>query len=481
MKKSFLYLTVLIVSISSSFGQSFADFIEYVNSLPEEEKIPVVDSFMTAVEPLGFPYLTGDTANFIFRGEATNIRIAGDFNGWDPGLYYMANVSGTDFFYRSKTFEMNARLDYKYVVNGSSWILDPLNPNTCTGGFGPNSELAMPAYVQPWEIESYPGTPEGTIIQDQLSSSNTGSIFQLKIYLPPGYDEDLPGGYPTVYFQDGFEYISLGYADNVLDNLIDSSLCSPVIGVFVRPNNRNEEYAGSLRNPYRLFFVEELVPFIDENYNTIRNSRGRALLGDSFGGNISALISYNHPDAFGNCGLHSGAFWPNDFEAFHLIVEGETKAIRWSSVWGTYEGLWENMRAFRDSLTTSGYEFKWLELPEGHSWGLWRATIDEMVPYFFPPQFMGTGKLLPRTGQEQIQCYPNPASDYCTCTVNMSSQANASVSIYTVSGQKVSGNTVSLNAGEQTINVDIKDLSPGVYQLTIETGKKMFSERVVVF
>jgi enterochelin esterase family protein len=479
MKKSLLTLAGLIFIFISVNSQSFSGFIEYVNSLPEEDRTAVIDSFMTATEPLGFPYLTGDSANFIYRGEVTNVRIAGDFNGWDPGFYYMANISGTDFFYRSRTFELNARLDYKYVINGSTWILDPLNPNTCSGGFGPNSELAMPAYVQPWEIESYTGTPEGTIIEDQIASSNTGSTFHLQIYLPAGYNENLPGGYPVVYFQDGHEYISLGFADNVLDNLIDSNLCSPVIAVFVRPNNRNEEYAGSLRNQYRLFFAEELVPYIDENYNTIREARGRAVLGDSFGGNISALISYNHPEIFGNCGLHSGAFWPNEFEAFYLIVQGDAKPIRWSSVWGTYEGLWESMRAFRDSLLTFGYEFTWLELPEGHSWGLWRATIDEMVPFFFPPEFMETGELVkPEKGK--ILCHPNPAEDYITCVFNLSSFSHTTLKLYSISGQKVYQASSTLNKGEQRIDVDLSNLLPGIYFVDIIAGKERYTERLVV-
>jgi enterochelin esterase family protein len=480
MKKMFLALVIFLMAISSSSAQRFADFIEYVNSLPAEERTPVIDSFMTAVEPAGFPYLTGDSANFIYRGDVANVRIAGDFNGWDPGFYFLANVSGTDFFYRSVVFELNARLDYKYVINNTEWILDPLNPNTCAGGYGPNSELAMPAYVQPWEIEEYPATPKGTIIEDQIASSHTNGTFQLRIYLPNGYDENLPGGYPVVYFQDGHEYISLGYADNVLDNMIDSGMCAPVIGVFVRPNNRNEEYAFSLRDKYRLFFVEELVPYIDSEYNTIADPRGRAVLGDSFGGNISALISYNHPDIFGNCGLHSGAFWPNDYEAYHLITEGEVKLIRWASVWGTYEGLWENMRALRDHLEENGYDLQWQELPEGHSWGLWRATIDELVPYFFPPGFMGIAEeSIP--GIFSFEVYPNPSHGKISCRLNATGPVMATLRLVSMSGHIVHETISSFENGTQIIEFELSGLSSGIYLLIIDTGDFRYSEEVLFF
>jgi len=413
MKIKTCIVSLLITLITPVQSQSFQSFINYLNSIPEDERMAAVDSFMTAAAPYGFPYIAGDTASFIYRGNVTSAMVAGDINGWNPNSTLMTGVAGTDFHYFSKDFEANARLDYKYVVNGSNWILDPLNPNTCSGGFGPNSELAMPGYVQPWEIRPYPGTPQGTVMTDQISSSHTGSTFQLKIYLPVDYDENLPGGYPALYFQDGYEYISLGYADNVLDNLIDSSLCSPVIGVFVRPNDRNEEYAYDLREEYQQFFAYELLPYIDGKYNTIPQARARALIGDSFGGNISALIAYNHADLFGNCGLHSGAFWPNDYEAYLLITQGEVKPIRWVSIWGTYEGLWENMRNFRDFLIDNDYDLTWRELPEGHSWGLWRATIDEMVPYFFPPDFMGTVEM-PYGNEDIFQIYPNPAGDHIT-------------------------------------------------------------------
>ena len=57
----------------------------------------------------------------------------------------MTRIGGTDFFYYSKHFELNARLDYKFVADGS-WILDPENPHKVYGGYGPNSELAMPPF-----------------------------------------------------------------------------------------------------------------------------------------------------------------------------------------------------------------------------------------------------------------------------------------------------------------------------------------------
>ncbi|MGB5530296.1 MAG: alpha/beta hydrolase-fold protein, partial [Ignavibacteriaceae bacterium] len=327
----------------------------------------------------------------------------------------------------------------KFVLNGSTWILDPENPNTCQGGYGPNSELSMPLYVQPWEIGYNPNIEHGTVIQKTIFSSNVNTNYQINIYLPPGYDSLGSLTYPTVYFQDGSEYISLGSAVNVIDNLLDSSKIEPVIAVFVKPNNRNEEYAGSLRNQYRLFYVNELVPYVDANYLTKNDPKERLVIGPSYGANISALISYNHPEVFGLCGLHSAAFQPNGYEAYNLIVNGPVKDIKWSTIWGTYEGLYVNMRNFRDFLISANYELDWLERPEGHSWGLWRATIDRMLEYFFPDNSSEVIAENDFTPEDFIlyQNYPNPFNP--STIINWQSPVGSwqTLKVYDVLGNEV--------------------------------------------
>ncbi|RPI72802.1 MAG: hypothetical protein EHM47_07465, partial [Ignavibacteriales bacterium] len=361
MKKIFL---VLLCFTINHFAQSkFPEFINYVNSLSDSSlKAAAVDSFMIYTRSIGIPFTEDSVASFIYLGNDSSVSVAGDFNGWNPDSSIMVNLDGTGFWYLTKTFELNARLDYKIARNKNDWILDPENPNVCNGGFGSNSELAMPGYIQPWEIVYNNSIPHGTIETKSIFSLNTNDTYQIKIYLPPGYASNSSFKYPSVYFQDGFEYVDNAYAVNVIDNLIDSNKIGKVIAVFVKPNNRNEEYALSKKNEYRRFFVNELVPFIDSIYNTIPEASKRLVIGDSYGGNISVLISYNHPDVFGNCGLHSAAFQENDYETFNQIVNGSPKNIKICSIWGTYESIFTKMRTFRDSLLNEGYQFKWIEL-----------------------------------------------------------------------------------------------------------------------
>ena len=483
MKKYFSLLIFLFLSGTFYSQNNFQDFINRVNSVGNPtEKATIIDSFITFAKTKGIPFIEGDTANFIYRGNVSTVDVAGDFNGWNPKDRF-TNLVATDFYYFSKTFEQNARLDYKFVLNGSNWILDPENPHQVSGGFGPNSELAMPGYVQPWEIKFNGNIAHGTVENRSAYSINTSSTFQLKIYLPPGYNSSSSNTYPTVYFQDGFEYITLGSAVNVIDNLLDSNKIRPLIAVFVKPNNRNDEYAGSKRFQYQSFFVNELVPLVDSLYKTKKTPDQRLILGDSFGGNISALISYNHSDVFGNCGLHSGAFWPNGNEVYNLIVNGGKKDIKYSSIWGTYESLYQNMRNFRDNLITKGYKFYWAEFPEGHSWGLWRANIDKILINIFPAittdiKNIKTGK---PEGYLLKQNYPNPFNPQTKIIFSIPENNFVTLKIFDVLGRNISTLiNEGKSAGSYQINFSAGGLASGIYIYKLWAGNFVESKKMIL-
>ena len=438
-KLSRVTLLIFLLANLLSAQTQFQKFLNYANSISDSlQKNTVIDSFITYHKAIRIPIAEDNFAIFLYKGNVSTVSVAGDFNGWQPNLP-MVKVAKSNFFYAAKIFEMNARLDYKFIVNSNNWYLDPLNPNTCTGGFGPNSELAMPEYVQPKEIKFDASIAHGKVELKTIFSTNVNTSYQVKIYLPPNYNSAESKVYPTVYFQDGFEYIDLASAVNVIDNLIASKKIEDIIAVFVRPNNRNEEYALSKRTQYRAFFVNELVPFIDSVYKTEQSPKRRLVLGDSYGGNISALICFYHPEIFGNCGLHSGAFQENNYEAYNLFISSPKKEVKFSMVWGTYESLYRNMRQFRDSLEAKKYTYNWSELPEGHSWGLWRANIDFMLEYIFPytATSVNEGLNVFPDKFELHQNYPNPFNPNTVISYQLSVSSKVSLKVYDVLGNEV--------------------------------------------
>lgn len=464
-----LFSLLLVLCCLQLSAQGFQDFVNSLFATSPPLRQARVDSFINANSQ--YPLIEDDTAaNFILTGNYNLVQLAGDMNGWDPTSagFTAIKIPSTNFFFLSKYFEKNARLDYKFVTNGSNWILDPKNPHQVSGGFGPNSELAMPHYVQPWEIENYPAVPKGTIRFSTVNSTIMSSTYQVQVYLPPNYDSG--SAYPVAYFHDGNEYISLGNANRVLDNLIDSNLIEPLIGVFVKPNDRNEEYGFSKRFMYRDFFCDELVPWVDMRYATIPDSSHRATIGASFGGNISALISLDRPEVFYKMGQHSGAWWPNNYEAESLLNNSNHKDIPMPSVWGSYEGsLTASWKDIADDLITGNYPNKYFnQYPEGHSWGLWRATLDELLIFLFPDS--GVVHLSEHSRAGGWAVYPNPMRN--TCYVAGSELRGKSFRVVDTAGKMVLEGKV----GEESM-LDLTDLPSGNYHLMIGDSEVQIVKR----
>jgi PKD repeat protein len=68
---------------------------------------------------------------------------------------------------------------------------------------------------------------------------------------------------------------------------------------------------------------------------------------------------------------------------------------------------------------------------------------------------------------ESFTAYPVPVTDALTLNIRLVSAANVSADIYSFTGQKVFSESLSLNSGANTVNLDMSRLSPGFYMLKI--------------
>jgi enterochelin esterase family protein len=371
-----LSLTLLIIP---AYPQSFTQFIDKLNNLPEELRQKTLDSFFTGNPKT--PLIENDTTiHFIYRGEAVKVLLAGDVTNWQPEIP-LKHISGTDLWYVTCTYEPDARLDYKIVVNDTLWMPDPLNPDICMSGFGPNSTFHMPGYHSPPETAFYPGIPHGTLADTTVYSAFLKNSRNIRIYLPSGYEKGNKE-YPVMLFHDGLEYLSLANAGNILDYLIAEKMIVPVIGVFVPPVTREPEYVGELKDSYRRFIVEELMPFIDTKYRTRKDPAGRAMTGISNGGYISLYIGISNPEAFGNISAQSSNY---DETLFELYEKGKASDMNVYIDMGSYDipKLVERVRQFLNILDAKDYQYNYYEFPEGHSWCNWEGHLRLPLMQFF--------------------------------------------------------------------------------------------------
>lgn len=154
---------------------------------------------------------------------------------------------------------------------------------------------------------------KGTILTEKLTSKilkenliGLNENRTVKVYLPPGYKTS-GKKYPVIYY---FHSI-VGTADMILGGspaaqLLERAFSSGVLKevIFVVPDCSNGGVGSLYENSpvsgrWLDYIIQELVPFVDEKYRTIRNSNSRALAGDFMGGRGALKLAMTHADVFG--------------------------------------------------------------------------------------------------------------------------------------------------------------------------------------
>ena len=349
----------------------------------------LVNRFLAQIE--SGPITSGGRAIFIYQGAANTVQLVGDMNNWiEDQANSLTRLEGTDLWYLSVEFEPEARLDYQYLLNGTDSRQDPLNANSIRGIYGLSSELVMPDYRPPPELlPTAEEIPAGTLTTHTINSSNLNQTRTFIVYQPPGQlvGEKLP----SVYMNDGSDFLNLVDAPAILDRLIAARQIPPVIAVFVPPIIRNDDY--NRNEAYAAFLAEELVPFVQANFEADPAADKTAVLGASRGGLAAVHTAVLHPEVFGLVAGLSGAYATDD-GALLLRVAGQgAPGVNFYLIVGTYEtavlgnptegNLLEVNRLLVDILEDKGYPYLYEEFPQGHSWGLWEATIGRGLGYLF--------------------------------------------------------------------------------------------------
>jgi enterochelin esterase-like enzyme len=482
MKRLLLISGCVLLLTHAGFSQTFTDFVNRVVSAPDSQRTAIVDSFMTAT-PV-FPLLeNGTVCHFLYRGTTSSVTAPGDANGWDPAAFPMTRLSTTNLWYRTDTFPADARLDYKFVLGGSTWILDPRNPYQVSGGFGPNSELRMPSYVPAPELVYNPSIPHGTLRDTTFFSAVLNNSRTVRIYTPPSYASSTDS-FPVILFHDGLEYVTLAGANTILDNLIAQGRIVPVIAVFVPPVNRTPEYAGAQMTQFTDFLIGQVMMAVDTRYRTRRDPSARAVMGASNGGNIALWMGYTHPEAFGNIGAQSSNIITAISSGFQ---SSPTLNLKLYLDLGTFDiaVLIPLVRNFIPILQSKGYDYRYVEYNEGHSWGNWRAHIDNALEMFFPGAALGVKEDESRPATYSLaQNYPNPFNGETTIQFGIPSSGvsrGISLSVYDLLGRKVTELAVTgAGPGNHSVRFDATALPSGVYFYSLFADGNRATRRMIL-
>lgn len=140
--------------------------------------------------------------------------------------------------------------------------------------------------------------------------------------------------FPTVYLLNGF-----GGDYRTWPILQDLDSLANVYGmIFVCPDGCDSWYWDSpidKNMQMESFFVNDLVPFIDNNFPTIAAPEKRAITGLSMGGHGALYLAMRHPDLFKNAGSTSGGVdirpFPTRWKMKDRIGEYEKNKEVWDS------------------------------------------------------------------------------------------------------------------------------------------------------
>jgi enterochelin esterase-like enzyme len=390
-KVMLLLLSLLLILPSAAFSQSFTsfeDFLRQYEASSPELRHELAQSFLEWQRVRGGFPIVDRNGNAVFfylgNGKEQDVRVVGDFHPssffniyWDSIGEPMTREGSV--FYKRNKFEPDARIDYKFIIDGQSTI-DPLNPHTLFSGAGGGevSELIMPGFILSTETLERPGIPKGTlhIVQEPWATP------KVTIYLPPGYDPSKD--YPTLYTADGSAWVEIIKLPTILDNLIADRAIEPIIAVMI--DAAKDRRAWYYFNPEYLAYLRRVVSHVDSHYSTRARVEERVHVGSSAGGRITLYTGLELPGLFRNLGMLSPSF---DGPAYYYepYFSGRKRPDPNLRVWlsaGTYEGsIHRDAQTMEVYFKKVGAKMKFVYVHQGHSFGAWRNLTPDMLKYFF--------------------------------------------------------------------------------------------------
>lgn len=322
-----------------------------------------------------------------------------------PYIQEMHRINNSDYWITSMELPCGNFL-YKFIVDGVEKT-DPVNPPIVTQ-YGDTSPLWSTAYVpfdknkQLYDMSfALPrhGRKTGTVLSATYSIKGLlgeeNDTQGLCIYLPFGYDANRRKPYPVLYLSHGIlgneaHWFSLANAENIMDNLIAHRKIEPTIFVtmnnqiFAHPEPGDWNFEAIIQNQ-----MDNIIPYMEENYNVSTDPEDRAYAGLSMGGMTTSHMLMRQPDDFGYFGIFSGA------DAGNPGLDGcDVEAMRRSKIflgmgiydpayyaYSTLEPPFEpiSIPAFQDVLSRNFVPYDYLLVNGGHDWSTWRQLLYKFV------------------------------------------------------------------------------------------------------
>lgn len=147
-------------------------------------------------------------------------------------------------------------------------------------------------------VHSLQNVPHGKISYRYYNSKTLGTTRPLLIYTPPGFDTSGKTKYPVLYLIHGGSdteetWTKVGKANLIADNLIAQGKAKPMIIVMPYGNVRPKPMPDFTPD-----VINDVIPFVENNYPVLTDSKNRAIAGFSVGGGQTLNIGLTNTDKF---------------------------------------------------------------------------------------------------------------------------------------------------------------------------------------
>jgi len=355
-----------------------------------------------------YPRINADLSA-TFRIEAEHARAVQLLLELGQSIYDMTRAP--DGFWEVTTTPLLPGFHY-YAVSVDGFVSNDPGSRVFFAARKEVSGLEVPASES--EFFAIEPVPHGAVRAEWYRSSKTGETRRIFVYTPPGYEHST-ARFPVLYLQHGFGEDEAGWSDQghenfILDNLIAAHRAKPMIIVNANgmtgvpspppPPEHQEAKGPAAANAVARFFMEEryaefddvvlneLIPFVDANYRTIRDRDHRAIAGLSMGGAQALRLGLDHLDEFAYIGAFSPAIQITDTKTDYdgMIADQDRLNHQLRLLWigiGHDDFLFTPVAESHEALTRAGIRHEWVESSGAHVWTVWRKYLADFAPRLF--------------------------------------------------------------------------------------------------
>ena len=251
-------------------------------------------------------------------------------------------------------------------------------------------------------VQDMQDVPHGKVSYRYYYSKACGIERPMCVYTPAGYDpagsEKLPVFYLVHGMTDTYEtWFKVGRMNVILDNLIAQGKAKRMIVVMPYANPYPEMIAQGKAKAYDAMdtklttreFMDEVIPFIESNYNVKTDADSRAIAGFSLGGRQALAAGFGNPDKFHYVAAFSPAIFGNEYETnftngtYAPVKELQSKLkFMWLGT-GASDFLVQASKGLDGYLTQQGLNHTFYNPAGAHTWMHCRDCLELTVKELF--------------------------------------------------------------------------------------------------